>query len=194
MIFIFNIEKITEDLKKTLSSFRYEHSLMVAEEARKLAKHYHYDEVRAYLAGLLHDNAKDFTEEENRWLIEKYNLDYNLIDSEFKDVAHAFIGASIAKEKYKLDDEICKAIYYHSIGNSAMSVLDKIVFVADKIGRKVETPIIKKEKELAYENLDSAILFILKIQQEKLEKLGKRMHPDSIELMHKLEYNLQVEK
>lgn len=60
-----DIEIIKNDLKKTLTKFRYKHSLKVADEAKKLAKHYNYDEKKAYLAGLIHDIAKDLTEEEN---------------------------------------------------------------------------------------------------------------------------------
>ena len=60
-----NICEIKNYLKSTLSDFRYEHSLMVANEAKKLAMHYNLDLDKAYIAGLVHDIAKEFSDEEN---------------------------------------------------------------------------------------------------------------------------------
>ena len=55
---------------------------------------------------------------------------------EYKNIKHADIGAIIAKEEYNLDNDICNAIKYHTIGNKDMDMLAKIIFIADKIGRK----------------------------------------------------------
>ena len=68
------LERIKNDLKNTLSEYRYNHSLRVAEESQKLAKHYNIDEQKAYLAGLVHDIAKEYSDEKNRQIIDKYNL------------------------------------------------------------------------------------------------------------------------
>lgn len=184
------IKKIKDDVKNTLSDFRYRHSLRVAEEAKKLAICYSCDEETAYVAGLIHDIAKDFTEEENWQAIEEYQLDSSLMDEEFKPVAHASIGAKVAKTRYHVSDEICAAVCYHSIGHSTMTLLDKIVFVADKIGRQCDTPSLKQIKDVAYQDLDYAIYLILKRQKEKLENIGRKMHPDSLQLMNQLNQTL----
>lgn len=68
-----DIETIKGELKKSLSPKRYNHSILVAEEAKSLAKHYHINEEKAYLTGLIHDIAKELTEEENIYWIEKEN-------------------------------------------------------------------------------------------------------------------------
>ena len=62
VILMYNANLIKEDLKKTMSEKRFQHSLLVAQEAKKLAKKYNYDEQEAYLAGLVHDVAKEFNE------------------------------------------------------------------------------------------------------------------------------------
>ena len=140
------IDQINEDLKNSLSPKRYNHSIMVAKEAKSLAKHYHINEDKAYLAGLIHDVAKELTEEENIYWIEKGKLSKDLENKENLNIKHADIGAIIAKEKYNLDDDICNAIKYHTIGNKSMDLLAKIVYIADKIGREKNSRSINTSK------------------------------------------------
>lgn len=183
---MYNIEKIKEDLKNNLSEFRFEHSLLVAMEAKKLANHYNFDEDKAYIAGLVHDIAKDFTDEENSKWIKEYNLSDDMLSTEYKDIVHGIIGSLAVKKWYNLDDDICNAVRYHTIGNVPMSILDKIVFLADKIARKKTNPIIEKERILAYQNLDSALIFCLEHEKEMLENIGKKMHSTSLDLLEYL--------
>lgn len=74
---MYNTEKIKKDLKNNMSQSRYDHSLLVAQEAKLLARHYHIDEEKAYVAGLVHDIAKEFSEDDNKRWIEKYHLSKN---------------------------------------------------------------------------------------------------------------------
>lgn len=186
------IEKIEEDVKKTLSEFRYNHSLMVANEAKNLAKHYNYDEEKAYLTGMTHDIAKEFTDKENQKIIEKYHLSQSLRDEKLKEIIHADIGAIVAKERYNVDEEISNAIKFHTIGNINMSLLDKIIFVADKIAREKKSPMIEEASKVAYQDLDRAVLIILESQKQKLENKGKYMHKESEKLMMKLKNNVII--
>lgn len=68
------IKKLEKEVKNSLSPYRYNHSIAVAEVAKNLAKHYHIETIKAYTAGLLHDIAKELTEEENNYWIDKYKL------------------------------------------------------------------------------------------------------------------------
>ena len=180
------IEQIKKDLKNNLSDFRYEHSVLVAKEAKKLARNYHLDEEKAYIAGLVHDIAKEFTYEENVKWVEKYHLSRELLLPKFKKIIHADIGAVVVKEWYSLDEEVCNAVRYHTIGHVPMSELDKIVFVADKIARKGSDPILEEEKRLAYQDIDKALLLCLTILKDKLESNGNEMHPSSFALLQSL--------
>ena len=184
---MYDIEKIKEDLKNNLSEFRFEHSLLVANEAQKLALHYKLDSEKAYVAGLVHDIAKEFDDIENNKWIKKYNLSGDVFSPEYKNVIHANIGAVVVKEYYGFDDKICNAVCYHAIGNPHMSELDKIVFIADKIARKTTTPLIEELKILAYQDIDKALELYLKNQIIKLESHGLQMHPISLELLKYLE-------
>lgn len=181
-----NIEKIKNDLKNNLSQFRYEHSIRVAEAARSLAEHYNINAEKAYIAGVVHDIAKEFSNEENEKWIEKYNLPKGLLNPEFKETIHADIGAVVVKELYGFDDEICNAVKYHTVGNISMSLFDKVIFVADIIGRKMSNPQIDEIREFAYQDINKAVKQILINQKEMLESSGKSFHPNALELLNSL--------
>ena len=180
------IKNIKEELKKHLSPYRYDHSLRVAETAKSLAKHYHIDEPKAYITGLLHDIAKELSEEENQYWIEKYHLNKNLNEEKNRKIKHADIGAVIAKEKYHLDENCCNAIKYHTIGNKNMDTLAKIIYIADKIGREKIPEELKPVEQLAYKNIDEALLYCIEQQEKKLKEKGIKMHKDTQELLEKL--------
>ena len=61
---MYDVEQIKKDMKNNLSEFRYKHSIRVADTARKLAQHYKIDEEKVYIAGIVHDIAKEFSREE----------------------------------------------------------------------------------------------------------------------------------
>ena len=182
------IEKIKKDLKELLSDYRYEHSLRVGETAKELAHIYQIDEEKAYLAGIIHDIAKEFTKEENIKIMERNgkHLDINSTPR----INHALVGAVYAKEKYHLDEDIIHAISSHAIGDIPMSTLDKIVFIADKIEPGKNYPKIEEERQLAKKNLDKAIILCIENNHQKLRKENKKVAPKSIEVLNNLKNNL----
>lgn len=174
---------IKMDLKERLSIKRYVHSLRVAEEAKKLAHLYHVNEEQAYVAGLVHDVAKEFGEEENRFWIEKYHLSAELLNPEFHKILHAEVGAVVAFELYGVDEESMQAVRYHTVGSVNMTLLDKIIFVADKIESGKKYPGIEEERLLAYQDIDAALMLCLRNQKKKLESEGKVFHRDALALL-----------
>lgn len=183
-----SLEKIKLDLENSLSRNRYEHSLRVAEEARKLAKCYGVDLENAYLAGLLHDIAKEYDYDLNKYWVDKYSLSTELLDSNNKKICHAEIGAVVSLELYGVNKDICQAIKYHTIGNVNMTLLDKIIFIADKIESGKDYPGIIKERELAYRNIDEALILCLQNSKKKLENDGKKFNDESEKLLNLLMY------
>ena len=180
-------KKVKKDIRKALSTYRYKHSIKVAKTAKKIAKHYRINQQKAYITGLLHDIAKELSEKENEYWIEKGNLSKKLQKEENKNIKHADIGAIIAKEKYHLDNDICNAIKYHTIGNKNMDILAKIIFIADKIGRKKIPKVLKPVKKLAYENINKALLYCIEQQELKLQQKEISLHKDTKELKKELE-------
>ena len=181
-----NINEIDTYLKENLSKKRYEHSLLVAKEAKSLAKIYHVDEEKAYLAGLIHDIAKELSEEENDYWVKKGNLADDLKKENYKKIRHADIGAIIAKEKYNLDNDICNAIKYHTIGNKNMDTLAKIIYIADKIGRKEIPKELMPIKDLVKKDLNAALIYFIEKQNKNLISKNITPHKNTEELLQTL--------
>lgn len=122
-------------LKKNLSEERYLHSLGSAEAALKLAKCYDIDSDKAYLAGLVHDCAKNL---DNNILLDLIKNEikegFELCELKNPKVYHAIAAPYIAKKEFEIEDsEILSAIRKHTIGSLDMKLFDKIIFLADKI-------------------------------------------------------------
>ena len=156
------IEKFKKKLCKDLTDDRYEHTIGVADTAFALALRYGADAENAYIAGLLHDCAKCFSNDKKFELCKKYGVELTQVEKDNPFLIHAKLGAVIAKEKYGIDDpEIQSAIAYHTTGKPGMTLLEKIIFSADYIepGRK-DIPGLKEIRECIFEDLDKAILLI----------------------------------
>ena len=178
-----NVEKIKSDLKEMLSEYRYLHSLRVADVALELASIYAYDQDKAYLTGLVHDIAKEFTYEENLDIIKRYHLPMSLLHNNYHKILHSDIGAIVVRERYGLDEEISHAIFCHTTGDIPMNLLDRILFVADKIepGKKYNG--IEEERRLAYTNLNEALILCIENNQKKLIREKKNICPRSIRVL-----------
>ena len=189
---IWNYEReyIKEKLKPLVSSNRYKHSLLVASFALKLAKRYGLDLDKCYLTGLAHDIAKNFSYDENKFWLEKYGLSLSLLDEDYSKMVHADIGALVVKEWFDFSEDMSLAIKYHTIGHEKMSTLDKIIFIADKVGRTNLSDDLKQIKKLSMKDLDFAILLFLEKQEVILKEKGRSLHSETIKLIN----NLKKEK
>lgn len=182
------IEKIKNDLKQTLSERRYIHSVGVMEMAEKLAIIYNADVETAKLAGLLHDIAKEMTEEEKLKYVEENNIEIDEVERINTSILHGKIGADIAKKKYGVNEQIQKAVEYHTTTDKEMDIIAKIVYVSDKIelNRVSEEYNIEYQRNLAYKDLDETIIYIINSNLKSLIEKGKLIHPKSIETRNSL--------
>ena len=189
------IEKLKEDLKQTLSEKRYIHSIGVMEMAMELAKIYNVDVESAQIAGLLHDNAKEMTDEEMLQYVKKNNIKVSETEKNSIKLLHGKIGADIAKKKYGVSEEIANAIEYHTTTNPNMDTLAKIVYVSDKIelNRKTEKYDVEVERKIAKESLDKAMLLIINDVTKYLIDQNKLIAIESIETRNKLLMSIRGE-
>lgn len=127
------IDEIKKWLKDNLNEERYFHSLGVADCARDLAEKYGLDKEKCYLAGLVHDCAKCYKNEDLLEILQtKMHCDMEELLN--PKTYHSPAGAYLAKELFEIDDkEILDAIYCHTVGKEKMSVFEKVIFLADKI-------------------------------------------------------------
>lgn len=128
------IDDIKDWLRKNLTAEKYVHSLGTAEAAQEIARIYGYDEERAYFAGLIHDCAKSLPLEEMLLLIKEAEIELECGESDNVKILHAPAGAALARKNFGvMDEEILAAVRWHTLGQVEMSLLEKIIFLADKI-------------------------------------------------------------
>ena len=174
-----DMHKIRKQLAKVLDSKRYEHTQGVAYTSAALAMRYGEDVQKAELAGLLHDCAKCLDNEKKIHICKKHNI--TISDAEFKNpfLLHAKVGGYLTKEKYKIDDEdIINAVTYHTTGRPGMSLLEKIVYIADYIepGRNHASNL-DEIRRLCFFDLDEALLKILEDILLHLRESKKEIDP-----------------
>lgn len=124
---------LKEQVKPYLDKKRYLHSLSVAKTALKINKlgHLGLDPYKVEKAALLHDIAKNMSYEEAKNILETH---YSANIDEEKEVIHQYMGEYLAKKDFNIDDiDILNAIKYHTTGRSNMSLLEKLIYVSDKI-------------------------------------------------------------
>lgn len=175
--------EIKKFLKKHLDEYRFNHSLGVAYVSASLAMCYGISVEKAYLAGLLHDSAKGYSDEEKLEKAEKWGVPVDEYEKKSPGLLHSKLGACIASRKFLIEDEeILSAITYHTTGKPDMSLLEKIVFVADFIepNRKNYNPI-EDVRKLAFTDLDKAVFLTSRHTLEWTISQGKSiLHPISI--------------
>ena len=129
----YSIEEIFDWLKTNLDDKRYQHSLGTAECAKELAQKYNENPQKAYLAGLLHDCAKCFSNEKLLSVIDEH-LDVPNDEKLNYKTLHAPVSAYIAQTVFEITDkDILSSIRWHTLGKLEMTNFEKIVFLADKI-------------------------------------------------------------
>ena len=177
------IYTIRKQLKKALTEHRYQHTLGVEYTAACLAMRYGADIGKAELAGLLHDCAKEYTNEELRVMSRgEYGTDKTL---------HAVCAPIVAENKYGISDtEILSSIRWHTTGKANMALLDKIIFVADFIEpcRKMIT-ILPEIRRIAFEDLTYAVFRISEETIPYLKMMDYPMDNNTVECYEWLKEN-----
>ncbi len=154
---------IRKKIKKKLDEQRYEHTLGVAFTAMSLAMKYDVDLYEAEVAGLLHDCAKCLPDEIKLRKCEKYGIPISDTERKNPSLLHSKLGAYLANDKDGVDNKaICSAIMYHTTGRPDMTMLEKIIFVADYIEpRRNKAPNLSVVRKLAFEDIDQAVCQIM---------------------------------
>jgi predicted HD superfamily hydrolase involved in NAD metabolism len=174
------MKKIKKYLKNHLTKERYSHTIGVAYTAVSMAMRYNPDTKtndfikRAEIAGLLHDCAKCMDNNKKLKICNKNNIPYSNFEANNPYLLHGRVGAYIAKTKFNIKDEdILNAIEWHTTGRPDMSLLEKIVFIADYIepSRK-PVPELDEIRQLAFIDIDKAMEKILENTLRYLDSKG----------------------
>lgn len=153
-----DIEKLKTDLSKKIGKERFLHSIGVMNMCEELAICYNADVNKAKLIGLMHDMAKELSKEEKLQYVKENNIAHTSIELQAYEILHGKIAADICKKQYGFDDEMCEAIAIHTTGKENMTILEKILFIADKIDKTRKYEGVEEIRKLAFESLDKAII------------------------------------
>lgn len=157
------VSRIRRKVKNHLDRERYEHTLGVMYTAGSMAMCYGEDMEQALIAGLLHDCAKCISTSRKLKLCDKYHLSVSEAERFNPALLHAKLGALIAAKKYRIREKtIINAIASHTTGRPEMTMLEKIIFIADYIepGR-METPHLDEIRTLAFSDINRCLCRIL---------------------------------
>ncbi|MBE6081273.1 MAG: HD domain-containing protein [Tissierellaceae bacterium] len=138
---------------------RYIHSVGVMETSVKLSKIYNCNTDKARMAGLLHDCGKLQDKKNYLKMIDDFDIILDNVMEHNTDLIHGPLGAKIAEKVYDVHDkEILSAIYYHTTGKENMSLLEKIVYIADYIEPNRDFEGVERVRELAFVDLNESLI------------------------------------
>lgn len=176
-----NLEDYKAAIRPLLDDKRYNHSLCVARAAKELAHACGADERKAETAGILHDIMKQLPPEEQLKLMSRFGIILTDVERSAPKLWHAMLGTEYVRRELGVTDrEILDAIRYHTTGRENMTLLDKVLFIADFISDDRDYPGVETMRAAAAKRLDEAIIEGMAFTIKDLAAAFKPIHPDTI--------------
>ena len=160
---------------------RIPHVLGTEQEAIRLAIRYGADVEKARVAALLHDCTKKLEMPEQLALCRQYGIELDELEQKALKLLHAKTGAAIARDVYGVDNEIYRAIWWHTTGHADMTLLEKIIYLADYIEPSRDFPGVNDLRNCVYEDLDKGLLMGLQMTIDEMTEMGNPVHHATME-------------
>ena len=160
---------------------RFLHAKGCQEMAVTLARHYGADVTAASRAGLLHDITKALSMTEQLRLCQKYGIMTECSSEDMAKILHGKTAAAVAREIFGETEEVCSAIAWHTTGRAGMTLLEKIIYMADYIEPNRSFDDVSQLRELAFQNLDAAVVRGIDMTIELLNRRNSPVNRDSVE-------------
>ena len=180
--------QVCDMLRIRLSPKRFTHTMGVVEETERLAIHYNQNVEKARWAALLHDCTKEYSSDKKRALCKLWSVQLDEVFEANIDIAHSLLSAESARRDFYINDpEILQAIRYHTTGHKGMTMLDKIIMLADYTEpyREDWGPI-PEMRRLALTNINQALILGTKGTIKEEEESGNIIHPWSRDALKEL--------
>lgn len=182
-------------VKLRLTRKRFEHCLNVAKASRWLAIKYGADEKKALIAGILHDITKEWSTSDHMKFLHNYNIGITRFEFASKKLLHAITGSCYAKIFLKVTDrDILNSIRFHTTARSGMSILEKVIYLADFISDDRSFSGVNRLRTLAALNLDDAVFAGIMDTIEELLKKKSIIHPDTLSAYNEFVINYDQSK
>lgn len=170
-----------------LKESRFIHSLNVADSAKYLAEKYGCDEEKAYTAGLLHDVMKNADDSEQLSVIGKAGWKLTDCEKANPKLWHAIAGAAYMKTELGIEDEaLIEAVRYHTTARKNMSLLEKVIYVADFISADRNYPEVDDVRQAAEVSLEKAMMLGLEFCIHEIVERKQVLHPDSVDAYNEI--------
>ena len=181
-----DLKRLTlEELRPVALSYlkakRVRHVLGVEEEAIRLAKKYGADVEKARFAALLHDCTKKLELDEQLALCEQYHVELDDLERIALKLLHAKTGAAIAREVFGAPQDVCDAILWHTTGRADMTLLEKVIYLADYIEPNRDFDGVDELRSAVYEDIDKGLELGLRMSIEEIEERGSPVHHNTRE-------------
>ena len=163
-----------------LKAKRCGHVLGTAATAVKLAEQYGADVHKAEVAGLLHDCTKKLSMDEQLVLCKQYGIALDELERKALKLLHAKTGAALARDVFGVDNDIYNAILWHTTGKPGMTVLEKVIYLADYIEPTRDFPGVDALREAVWADLDRGLLMGLEMTIEEMNEMGNPIHGNTI--------------
>lgn len=173
-------EHVRQSILSRLSGYRYTHTLGCERAAVRLAERYGEDRDKCAFAALLHDITKRLSREEQLYLCDKYGIIPNDVEKNEWKMLHGKTAAAIAADEYHAPDDIVRAIACHTAGRADMTLLDKILYLADFIEETRNFDGVEPARMLAMQDIDRALLYCFDYSLGDLLARGKLICMDTI--------------
>ena len=173
--------KMRKEILSRLSGYRLEHTLGCERAAVMLAKRFGGDEEKCAFAAILHDITKRLSREEQLYLCENYGIIPCDVEKIEWKMLHGKTAAAIAEKEYHAPADIGHAIAVHTTGCANMTLLDKIIYLADFIEETRDFKGVEPARALARQDIDQALLYCFDFSLTDLVERGKLIHKDTFE-------------
>lgn len=173
-------EELYEDVKCALSEKRFNHTLGVIKRAVEYASVYNVNEEDVKIAALAHDIAKEISLEESLNKVQELKIELDEVEKNNFNLIHAKLGAEIIRSKYNFKDDIINAIKYHTTARENMSMLEKIIYLADATEENRVYPELESLVSMIKNDINEGMIFTLKWTFEDLIKKERLIHVDAV--------------
>ena len=176
-----------EELEKIVISLlnpnRVAHVLGCRDTAVELARHWGADVTDAARAGILHDITKAIDGPLQLTLCDAYGKILSDFSKRYPRTLHALTGSLVAERIFGENKAVVAAIEHHTTGKADMSLLEKIIYVADYMEPNRDFPGVERLRELAFSDIDAALKLGLEMTLEHLNRQGNEVSPESREAL-----------
>ena len=178
------LEELRDRVRKRMREKRYIHTLGVEEKAVELAEKYGADIEKCRIAAILHDVAKEMQIDKMKDICQKnFSEELSKEDMEINEILHGFAGCIIARDEFGITDEdILNGIKYHTVGKKGLSLLGRIIYIADGIEKNRDYPAVDEIRREVEKDLDKGIILEIDSTVEYLTERKGKIHKNTVEM------------